>query len=281
MKIIEFLKGRKWSIISGVVFLAIFAVIANVLSYGIDSKFNNLSDQLNSISSRVSSLETSTSAFKSSIDGLVLQPDINTANQADDSELQSKLDDILDTLSELDDIMMNLSKLEKKVAALKVSSEAIQQPAESAKEITTLPDTEIPESPPIPDNQPQSGNIVKTGQNFKVTVKANEVSNLYGYQFNLNYDNKKATYKGSLKSSVSGINTIFKKDMSDHLLVGATMIGKSPGYSGQDVTVCTMTFTAAEDFDPSTISINGVSTVDANQNYIENISGWSIDVEAE
>ena len=69
--------------------------------------------------------------------------------------------------------------------------------------------------------------------------------------------------------------------MSDHLLVGATMIGDTPGYSGQDVTVCTMAFTATEDFDPSTFTINGVSTVDADQNYIEDISGWSINLKAE
>ena len=271
MKMNEFLKGKKWSIISGVAFLAIFAVIAGVFSYGIESKFNYLKDQLNHMSDSVSSLETSTSAFKSSIDAMAWKPDINTTDQSADSELQSKLDDILN----------NLSELEKKVAALKISIEAIKQPTKSAEETITLPDIKIPESPPIPRDQPQSTITIKTGQDFTVAVKANEVSNLFGYQFNLNYDNKKATYKGSLKSSVSGINTIFKKDMSDHLLVGATMIGNTPGYSGQDVTVCTMAFTAAEDFDPSTFTINGVSTVDADQNYIEDISGWSIDVKAE
>lgn len=281
MKMNEFLKGKKWSIISGVAFLAIFAVIAAVFSYGIESKFNNLTDQFNQISSSVSSLEISTSAFRSSIDDLAQKPDINEDDQSDDSELQSKLDDILNNLSELDDILKNLSELEKKVAALKISGKAIQQPVESAEEKITLPDTKIPESSPIPQNQPQSNNTVETGENFTIAVKANEVTNLYGYQFNLNYDNKKATYKGSLKSSVSGINTIFEKDMSDYLLVGATMTGNTPGYSGQDVTVCTMAFTATEDLDLSTISISGVSTVDVNQNYIENISGWSVDVKAE
>lgn len=273
MKIKEFIKGKRWSIIFGVAFLAILAAIAGVFSNGVESEFNKLKDQLSRISISVSSLETSTSAFKSSIDGMTQkpEPDIDTTAQSANTELQSKLDDIL----------KNISELEKRVAALKISSKAIQQPTKTAEEAITLPDTSIPESPAIDHDQAQSENTIKTGQNFTVTVKANEVSNLFGYQFNLNYDNKKATYKGSLKSSVSGINTIFKKDMDDHLLVGATMIGDMPGYSGQDVTVCSMEFAATEDLDPSSFTINGVSTVDANQNYIEDISGWSIDVKAE
>lgn len=281
MKINEFLRVKKWSIISGAAFLAIIAVIAGVFSYGIESKFNNMKDQLSSMSSSVSSLETSTSAFKSSIDGMAQKPDINAAAQSANSELHSKLDDILKNLSELDDIQNNISELENKIAALKIRSNAMQQPAKSAEETMALPDTKIPESPTVASDQARSTNIIKTGQDFTVAVKANEISNLFGYQFNLNYDNEKAVYKGSLKSSVSGINTIFKKDMSDHLLVGATMIGNTQGYSGQDVTVCTMAFTATEDFDPSTLTINGVSTVDADQNYIEDIAGWSIDVKAE
>lgn len=274
MKINKFIMGNKRSIILGVAFLAILAVFAGVFLYGIESEFNNLKDQLSRISFSVSSLETSTSEFKSSIDGMTQKPDINTAAQSANSELQSKLDEIL----------KNLSELEKKVAALESISKAIQRPTKTAEETITLPDTSIPESSAIDRDQAQSANTansIKTGQNFTVTVKANEISNLYGYQFNLNYDNKKAIYKGSLKSSISGINTIFKKDMGDHLLVGATMIGDSPGYSGQDVTVCTMEFIATEDLDPSSFTINGISTVDANQNYIEDIGGWSIDVKAE
>lgn len=271
MRINEFFKTKKWSIISGVAFLAILAAIAGMYSHEIEGKFNNLKDQLNLMSSSVSSLETSTSAFKSSIDGMTRKPDIETADQSSDSELQSKLDEIL----------KNLSELEKRVMALKISSEAMQQLAESVEETITLLDTEIPENPTIQSNQPQPANMIKTGQNFTVSVKANEVSNLFGYQFNLNYDNEKATYNGGLKSSISGINTIFKKDMSDHLLVGATMIGDAQGYSGQDITVCSMAFTATDDFDPSSFTINRVNTVDANQNYVENINGWSIDVKAE
>lgn len=284
MKMNEFLKGKKLSIISGVAFFAIFVVISAVFSYGMDSKFNRLKAQIDQMSSSVSSLETSSSSAKSSIDGMIQvidgvtrmidemaqKPDISTADQSANTELQSKLDDILKYLPEL----------EKKVASLKIGVEAGNQTTKSEEETITVPDTKVPEGPANTAN-PDTVNAVKVGQDFIVTIMANEVSNLFGYQFNLNYDNKKANYKGSLKSTVSGISTIFKKDMSDHLLVGATMIGNMPGYSGKNVTVCTMVFTANENFDPSSFTINDVSTVDENQKYIENISGWSIEAKAE
>ena len=269
----EFLKKNKWHIISGIVFLAVFAVIAGVFSHGIDSKYDSLKDQMDRISSGISSLETSSAAFKSSVDGMVQKSGTDTSDPLADSDLQSKLDAILSQLSDL----------KKEVASLIASSKVEKQPAKPTEETITVPDTKVPEGPANPTEsgqQPQPANTVKKGQDFTITVKANEVSNLYGYQFNLNYDNKKVTYKGSLKSSISGIGTIFKKDMTGHLLVGATMIGDTPGYSGQNVTVCTMVFTATTDIDSSAFTINGVNAVDANQNYVENISGWSVDVKA-
>lgn len=309
MKINQFLKEKKWSIILGVAFLAILAVIAGIFSYGIDRKITSLDDQIDRLSASIPSIETSSSAIKSSIDGIIQEidgivqeidvlaqiQDTKPVDQTVDSEVRSKLEDILKYISGLD----------QKVESLKMITEAGKQPTEAAEEtiiesteetvseiagetITaaegepiSVPDTTVPGVPDNPDNQAQSTNTIKAGQDFTVTVKADEVSNLYGYQFNLNYDNKKATYKGNLKSSVSEISTIFKKDMNDHLLVGATMIGNTPGYSGQNVTVCTMAFTATEDIDPSNFTIDGVGTVDAEQNYIENIDGWSIDVKAE
>jgi outer membrane murein-binding lipoprotein Lpp len=278
MKMNEFLKKNKWHILSGVVFLAIFAVIAGVFSHGMDNKLDSLKDQMDRISSGISSLEASSAAFKSSVDEIAQKSGAETYGtepsvQLADPELQSKLDGILSQLSDL----------KKAVASLKVSSNVEKQPAKSTEETVTVPDTKAPESPANPtgpDRQTQSQSTVKKGQDFTITVKANEVSNLYGYQFNLNYDNKKVTYKGSLKSSISEIGTIFKKDMTDHLLVGATMTGNRPGYSNQNVTVCTMVFTAAADIDSSAFTIDSVNTVDANQNYVENINGWSIDAKA-
>jgi hypothetical protein len=276
MKMNEFLKEKKWHIISGVAFLAIFAVIAGAFSHGMNSKYNSLNDQIDRLASGISSLETayasleaSTAALKSSDDGITGESGMDTSGQTDALNLQSKLDNIL----------LQLSDIKKTLTSLKMNSKVEKQPDKSTEETITVPDTKVPEShanPAKPDKQPQSANTVKKGQDFTITVKANEVSNLYGYQFNLNYDNKKAAYKGSLKSSINGINTIFEKDMTDHLLVGATMTGNIQGHSGRNVTVCTMVFTATEDIDPSTFTISGVNVVDANQSYVENISGWSI-----
>jgi len=126
--------------------------------------------------------------------------------------------------------------------------------------------------------QNEQPTFIESGKDFTVTVYAKEVSNLYGYQFNLFYDYDKATYKGELKSSIDAISMIFKKDMEDHLLVGATMIGDVPGFSAKNVEVCTMKFTANSDIDSSIFTLNGVNTVDADQEYLEDISGWSIKV---
>lgn len=163
-------------------------------------------------------------------------------------------------------------------AITNTTAEAI---TEAAADTETTPNTMETKIPDYSSEKKEHTNFIKAGEDFAITVKANEVINLYGYQFNLNYDTKKAIYKGSLKSTADGIGTIFKKDMSDHLLVGATMIGDAPGFSGQNVTICTMVFTAIEDLDPSEFTINGVNTVDAEQNYIENIDGWIIEIKTE
>ncbi len=287
MGINEFLKDKKWHIISGGVFLVIFAIITGVFSQGMNGRFNSLKDQIDRISSGVSSLETSSAAFsdssaelkessaelRDSVDEISGKSSKDTSGQPTNPELQSKLDRILSQLSDL----------KKTVGSLKVSGQAEKQPAKLTEKTIAVPDTSVPKSPANPtksDKQPQSSKIFKTGQDLTITIKAKEVSNMYGYQFNLKYDHKKAIYKGSLKSSISGINTIFKKDMTDYLLVGATMVGDTPGYSDRNVTVCTMMFTVTADIDPSSFTVNGVSAVDANQSYAENIDGWSVDVKA-
>lgn len=71
----------------------------------------------------------------------------------------------------------------------------------------------------------------------------------------MNYDKTKATYQGDLRSLVSDVNTIFYKDKPDYMLIGATMIGTKSGANGKNVSVCSLTFTANEDYDLSTLSI--------------------------
>ena len=298
MKINEFLRSKKWSIISVVTFLAIFAVIAGLLYYQIDNRINNLKDKIDNLSSSVLVLEKLPPEIKSSIEDIIgeidklsQKPDTDTDDRSVDTEL----------LSKFDDIMKRLTELSKEIESLKALNETIMQAAQPAEEtfseagaeIITVPEETVPGSPADtgdldkPEDQDESDsieeqtqpeNIIKAEQDFIVTVKAAKVEDLYGYLLNLNYDKNKATYKGGLKSLVNGINTIFAKDMSDYLLVGATMIGDTPGYSQQDVTMCTIAFTAVDDLDPSTFTISRVNTVDTKQNYLENISGWNIDV---
>lgn len=306
MNLNDFIKGKKWVITISAIFLVVLAIIAGIFSYGIDSKskFNTLKDQVDQLSNAVSLLENSSPDIKSTIDGInqkidtmrekmdeiSQKTDISNTDQLVESELQSKLDEIVKCLSELN----------KQLESIRITGESAIQPAKSMEEpaieqetitVTAVaetdeetvaePDSSVSDSLAVSENQAQASDIIKAGQDFTVAVKANEVSNLYGYQFNLNYDNSKAAYKGNLKSAVSEISTIFKKDMNDHLLVGATMIGNTPGYSGQNETICTMVFTAIDDFDLSIFTISNVNIVDADQNYIENNDGWSIDVKAE
>lgn len=318
MKLKHFLQEKKWSILSGLMVLIIIAVISGVLINEVNSKINSLLNQIDRLSYHVSSLEASSSdsvieEMIQKIGGLSQTPDISTAKQSNDPDLQLKLEELLKHISELNQKVKSLEALLEAQnqptrfveAALSATSEPIPEVADitisKAAEIAaesiavstqdtdtenpvfaeTIPDITETQIPDDHNKESQHTKPIKAGEDFTITVKANEVKNLYGYQFNLNFDNTKAAYKDSLSSSVDGINTIFKKDMSDHLLIGATMIGSTPGYSGQDVTICTMVFTAVDDLDPSTFTIDGVSTVDADQKFIENISGWHIEVKTQ
>jgi hypothetical protein len=304
MKLNQFLSEKKWSIISGVVLLVLFLIITGGLFYKLDRKFDSLIHHVNHLSSGISSLEASISnmdivGMGQNVDETYQKPVINTENQSLDSELKPKLEDILRYITELNQRVealkaiidegnmptqfaaeTTIAETEDTVAetASKAITDTLAEAKTEAAENNTASHTIAPQTPDILKEKSHNTNSIKAGNDFTVTVKANEVSNLYGYQFNLKYDHDKAAYKGSLESSISEIGMIFKKDKSDHLLVGATMIGDTPGYSGQDVIMCTMVFTANEDLDPSTFTISGVSTVDADQNYVEDIYGWTIDI---
>ena len=292
----DFWQKSRWGIISGISFLVLFALVAGVLSYGLDVKINHLNEQLAQISESVASLENASPEMKDSIDGAMEKID-GISQKIDFSTADSSAEDALKT--KLNDVLGDLSDLSRKVEDLKNSVEAqIKAAKEAAKEARTaaaivpIPDAPIAGDAPDTASMPEPGEednpeqeaddkntgtqMLEAGEVFTVTVQANAVSDLYGYQFNLGYENGKASYDGALKSSVNGINTIFKKDMPDHLLVGGTMIGDMVGYSGEDVEICSMRFVAAERIDPASFTIDGVSTVDSNQKYVEDITGWKI-----
>jgi len=320
MKMNQFMNEKKWSILFGVAFLFIFAIVAGVFTYGMNNKVDSLINQMDRLASAVSSLEVSPSKniideMVQKIDGISQKPDTGTESRLPGSEPEPKLEDLIKYISDLNrKVESIISIIEAGNQPMKLTADTVSDPTvgmitetlaeaitEKAPDVKTAEeviaeteaiteaaaDTEISPNtletqlPDYSSEKKEPTNLIKAGEEFAITVKANEVINLYGYQFNLNYDTKKAAYKGSLKSSVDAIGTIFKKDMSDHLLVGATMIGDTPGFSGQNVTICTMVFTAIEDLEPADFTISGVNTVDADQNYIENIDGWSIELETE
>lgn len=289
MKMKDFIREKRWYLISGGSFLIIFAIITGIFTNSIYLKLESVQKQNELMSSGIKSLETSSAALISSIDKSAQNVGAYSADQSLISSLKTDLESVLAKLSEYNDMKSSIKDLRSLKASLdqindrlknlnsgSVNSGTINTPALPAEEdTTTIPDSNIPGSPTA-----SSKGIIKADHDFIVTVKANTVFNMYGYQFNLDYNKSKATYKSDLKSSINGISTIFKKDMSGSLLIGATMIGDKPGYSANDVNICTMTFTAVTDFDLSTLKISGVSTVDSTEKYVENIGGWSIEAKA-
>jgi len=114
-----------------------------------------------------------------------------------------------------------------------------------------------------------------------VIINAPEVADLYGYQFRLEYDSTRFA-ASKLKSLVSEIPMIFKKDFDGYLLIGATMTGGSPGYSAFDAPLCELTLTAlADDGEPPKISLSKVSVVSSDLDYTEDVYGWDYEVVAD
>ncbi|MBC8545448.1 hypothetical protein H8711_00660 [Clostridiaceae bacterium NSJ-31] len=120
---------------------------------------------------------------------------------------------------------------------------------------------------------------VVAGQKVAVTVAAPSVEDLYGYQFRLNFDESKFEYKEELTSEIDEISSIFAKPFDGYQLVGATMIGETPGFSGKKVDICKMVFEAKVDtpLSEATFSISDVNIVKSNLDYEENVDGWQME----
>lgn len=118
---------------------------------------------------------------------------------------------------------------------------------------------------------------VAAGQFVVVTVTADALDDVYGYQFNMQYNKDELEYTDSI-TSLTDIKTIFSKDMGTHELVGATMVGEQNGISGKNKAMCQMVFTAKKDINLSDVdlSISKVNTVKSDLEYIENIEGWRL-----
>ena len=280
MKMKDFITEKKWHLISGILFLAVFTLVTGVLINSIIIKLDSFQKQNELFLSGVEALEASSAALNGSADDLAQNAGADPEYQSHIKNLESDLESILAKLSEFSDTGNGNKELMLLKTSIDKLNNTLRNMDSGAKPVmTTIPDSSLPGNPAQTSKAPSAK--VKKGQELTVTIHAGAVSDMYGYQFNLNFDNSKVSYKSGLKSSINGISTIFKKDSPNNLLIGATMIGDKPGYSGKNVDVCTLVFTANTDVDPSTFSISQVNTVDSAQKYVENINGWSIDVKAE
>lgn len=274
MKMKDFITEKKWHLISGILFLAIFTLVTGVLINSVIIKLDGIQKQNELFASGVKAIEASSAALNGSMDDLAKNTGTDPEYQSLIRNLESDLESILTKLSELSGTGNGNEELISLKTSIDKLNNTIRNMDKGAKPVTTtIPDSSLP-------GNPAPSAKVKKGQEITVTIHAGAVTDMYGYQFNLNYDKNKVSYKSGLKSSINGISTIFKKDNPDNLLIGATMIGNKPGYSGKNVDVCTLIFTVKADIDPSTFSISQVNTVDSAQKYVENISGWSIAVKA-
>jgi hypothetical protein len=119
---------------------------------------------------------------------------------------------------------------------------------------------------------------ISAGDTVVVSVFADEMTDVYGYQFDIGYDKESLEYGKHLYSDIDEIITIFATDKEQCLLVGATMIGDVKGYSGQDVLVCRVEFTALADCDPDYITLSGVNIVTDDLRYLETVDGWTTNI---
>ena len=125
-----------------------------------------------------------------------------------------------------------------------------------------------------------AAHTVMEGDVLTIHVAAPEVSDLYGYQFRLEYDDTSFAVDG-LQSLISDIPTIFKKDFDGYVLVGATMTGDAPGYSASDTQLCEVKLTALADGVRPEVKLSKVSVVSSQLDYTEDITGWTYEVTAE
>ncbi|MHC0562024.1 S-layer homology domain-containing protein [Paenibacillus sp. MAH-36] len=98
------------------------------------------------------------------------------------------------------------------------------------------------------------------GKEVQVTVKGKNLTDVFAYEFNLQFDSKRLLFKDG-KSAISGftVSPIIKGDL---LAFAHTKVGLSPGQSG-DLTFFTLNFEAIEEGD-ALIQIKDVKLIDSD-----------------
>ena len=131
-------------------------------------------------------------------------------------------------------------------------------------------------------SDPESESVMEpiaAGQNIVATVMAGSLDNMYGYQFQLEFDEEKLEFTGTVESQIDDITSIFSAPMEGYELVGATMIGDRSGVSGTDVVVCEIVLVARQDglLDDFNVSITDIKIVTADLDFIEDVEGWTLE----
>ena len=122
---------------------------------------------------------------------------------------------------------------------------------------------------------------ISAGDIVVASVFADNMDDVYGYQFDMHYYTDCLEYRNRLYSDIDEIPTIFATDKEQSLLVGATMIGGAKGYTGRKVPVCRVEFVALSDFDfepdlgMKYINLSRVNVVKDDLEYLENVTGWT------
>ena len=119
---------------------------------------------------------------------------------------------------------------------------------------------------------------VSAGQKVVVTVMADDVNDMYAYQFKMSYDADDFEYSGELESGIGEIQTIFAKELDGHQLIGATMLGEAPGVNGKNIKICHMSFMALRDcvISEESPSLSEVVVVSPELESEKDVSGWSL-----
>ena len=121
------------------------------------------------------------------------------------------------------------------------------------------------------------GDTLTEGEALTVRITADTVEDLYGYQFQMEYDDKLLSLDG-IRSLLDDMPTIFKKDFDGYVLVGATMTGDNPGYSANDVPLCEIELSARSIGELSNIRLSKVNVVSSELEYTEDVTGWAYEI---
>ena len=177
------------------------------------------------------------------------------------------------------DIIIDTPKLPSSAA---ISASTSILPEENHIEETTAPESQndiVSTEADLSIKDANQQRIVKTGDQVIVKISAEHVSDLYGYQFELHFDNDDFKYEGGLSSSISEINTIFAKEIENHLLIGATKIGDEKGFSEDQAVICEIILTAKRECEIPNVSITNINIVKSDLTYAEGIKNWSVDTQ--